>query len=151
MFWSATQMPTWPTAWRQWGTVGTSAGHPWSGCGPAWASWAGTPSGLWPRNHRQAGSAPAAAGARTPKGEKRLRVSQQTDCIGVQEMSTFCLVWGFGRKDWGKSFEAFLPTFMTTGCSKLYMELDFLCRNFLNSGNNQARVKKQTGQLLLFV
>lgn len=82
---------------------------------------------------------------------KRLRVSQQTDCIGVQEMSTFCLVWGFGRKDWGKSFEAFLPTFMTTGCSKLYMELDFLCRNFLNSGNNQARVKKQTGQLLLFV
>lgn len=53
-------------------------------------------------------------------------------------MSTFCLVWGFGRKDWGKSFEAFLPTFMTTGCSKLYMELDFLCRNFLNSGNNQV-------------
>lgn len=64
---------TWPTAWRQWGTVGTSAGPPWSDCGPAWVSWAGIPSEFWPRSRRPAWWAPAAAGARRPEDDKKPR------------------------------------------------------------------------------
>lgn len=33
----------------------------------------------------------------------------------------------------------FLQTFMMTGCSKLYMEFDFLCRNFLNSNRKTGK------------
>lgn len=39
-----------------------------------------------------------------------------------------------GRKNLDKGF-IFIQTFMMTGWSKLYMEFDFLCRNFLNSGS----------------
>lgn len=60
-------MLTWPTAWPQSGIVGTSAGPPWSDCGPAWASSAGIPSAFWLRSRRPVGSAPAAAGARKPE------------------------------------------------------------------------------------
>lgn len=50
-------------------------------------------------------------------------------------------------------FLVFVPvvlTFMMTGCSKLYMELDFLCRNFLNSECVEWR-KKSGGSFCLTV
>lgn len=70
---SSSQTPTWPTAWRPWGIVGTSAGPPWSDCCPSWVSWAGIPSESWPRSCRAAGSAPAAAGVRRPEDGRELR------------------------------------------------------------------------------
>lgn len=36
----------------------------------------------------------------------------------------------------------FLQTFMMTGCSKLYMEFDFLCRNFLNSKRKTGKIRR---------
>lgn len=36
----------------------------------------------------------------------------------------------------------FLQTFMMTGCSKLYIEFDFLCRNFLNSKRKTGKIRR---------
>lgn len=123
MFLSLRRTPTWPTVWRLWGIVGTSAVPPWSDCGPAWASWAGTPSVSWRWHCREAGSAPAAAGARRPAERRRWKNKRHYDL--------FCCFVLFFSYFFYKRVSVW--TFMMTGCSKLYMELDFLWRNFLNS------------------
>lgn len=131
--------PTWPTAWRQWGIVGISAGPPWSDCGPASVSSAGTLSGFWPRCCRPAGSAPAAAGARRPEDGREVVTGYL-----YKKIKSFLLnVSSYQNlKSITELILIFLQTFMMTGCSKLYMEFDFLCRNFLNSKRKTGKIRQ---------